>query len=251
MTRKTVSSKPCPSNLRPGSHSAFKQRGTASTSPKAKRPKNGGSAKGRCRNGSRAGTSRVVSHSLPSKASSPHQLGSEKPDSPAAVELRLPFSSEQWADIQACAAYDKKSPDAWALEAVLSWIPETLEAIDLDRLPEKDRAAEEAKMANVAEVFRLNLAARVLGLSAEEVSAVSICAAWEGVGFTGFCRRAVVAFLEASFSDCEGFATGEEGYRHGGKSGRRRAAKHYAEAAPIMARLGWNGVTITRNEEAA
>jgi hypothetical protein len=161
-----------------------------------------------------------------------------------AREIRLTFTPEQWAEIEACAAFDETAPAQWAREAALSWIPETLDAIRAASLPPEARGAEEAKAGAVADAFRRSVAAAEIGLSRDEAAAVALCGAWEGVGFSGFCRVAILAYLEASFSEMACFATGAKGYRHGGKKAKQWAARFHKEAAPIMARLGWNGMTL-------
>jgi hypothetical protein len=83
MTKKRKSEKLCPSNLQPGLRSASKQRESGSTSPKARRRKNGGSAKGHSKNGSKAGANRAASRSLPSKISSPGNQSGKRDSAPA------------------------------------------------------------------------------------------------------------------------------------------------------------------------
>jgi hypothetical protein len=41
-----------------------------------------------------------------------------------------------------------------------------------------------------------------------------------------------------------GFATGAGHFRHAGRQEKQWAARFHKEAAPIMARLGWNGMAL-------
>ena len=156
-----------------------------------------------------------------------------------AVEIRLAFSPGEWADIQTSAAYDKTAPAAWAREAVLSWIPETLDAIRRDGLTPEEAAAETASNGRTIAAMRRIMAEAELDLSPDEGRAFALVAGWEGSTFAGFARAAILAFLESSFSEMEGFATGADGYKHGGKQEREWARQWHRDAAPIMARLGF------------
>lgn len=123
MTTKRISQKPCPSNHQPVLRSASKRRGTVVTSPKAKRRKNGESAKEHSKNGNKAGTSRAASPSRPSKASSrpPIQSGS------FAQELREKIV--RWAELE------KYIQEPRAKSAVLGGITQKLETTREPRIP--------------------------------------------------------------------------------------------------------------------
>ena len=175
------------------------------------------------------------------KRKAPHKSGATVPGNGdgVAVEIRLAFSPGEWADILTSAAYDKTAPAQWAREAVLSWIPETLDAIRRDGLTPEEAAAETASNGRTIAAMRRIMAEAELDLSPDEGRAFALVAGWEGSTFAGFARAAILAFLESSFSEMEGFATGADGYKHGGKQEREWARQWHRDAAPIMARLGF------------
>jgi hypothetical protein len=251
MTAKRISQKPCPINPQPALRNASKRHETISTSPKAKRQESGESAKERSNNGSRVDQARVVSPSLPSQPSSrkpsgsqiklPTQQGNCESES---VEIRLAFSPGEWAEILTSAAYDKSAPAAWARDAVLSWVPETLDAIRRDSMAPEISAAEDEKNARTVSAMRRIMTEADLGLASYEAEAISLCAAWESMSFAEFCRAGILAMLESSFGDLCGAVESATGSRKNWKKEKAWGRKWHRKAAPIMARLGWNGVAF-------
>lgn len=239
MTTKRVSQKPCPSNLQPALRGASKRRETASTSPKAKRQKNGGSAKERSNNGSNVGANRAASTAKRSKASSPSPLPSGS--------LALAFDKQELADIARCARFDKQSPEAWAKSAVLGWIPETLEAIREPRMPARERAAKANKAQFLMELFHKGILRDELQLSPTLYDALSIVAAWESWTFGEMCRITLISLLESEYGEMLGII----GSERASKGEKVWAKAHQSALAPLMKSLGWNGSIITREEEAA
>ena len=244
MTRKSISSKPCPSNLQPELRGASKKRAAVTPSPKAKRRKNGESAKEPSNNGSKADKHREASPSLPSKTSSPKPSGSLVLAGKAQVEIRLAFTPGEWADIQTVAAYDKTHPAQWERASVLSWVPETLDAIRRENLPPEARKTEDAKNARTIATIRQIMAQAELTLTPDEADAITLCASWERMTFAEFCRAGIFAMLESSFSNMIGFADNADGFPHGRQKERAWARKWHKLAAPIMARMGWNGMAF-------
>lgn len=155
-----------------------------------------------------------------------------------AREIRLTFTPEQWAEIEACAAFDEMAPEQWAEESIYCAITDSKETMTR-------RRAEESGQRSKLEAFRRRtIVIQELGFSPDEAAAITICGLWEGGDFESFCRDAALSQLEASFADMEGFATGKEGFRDCGRAEMHFAKRHYNFAASIMARLGWNGICI-------
>lgn len=222
----------------------------------------GASAKEPSKNGSNRGAVPKASTSKQSRRSFEKSNGIKAPQPiqayadnnglpPDRVEVRYTVSREEWEKIEACAAFDKKEPMDWLKSGGLSWIEETLEAIRQESRTAEQIESEESKGKLVRAALRRSLALSDLDLSADEATLVEICGVWEQVGFQGFCKDSIMAFLEASLAEMSCFASGLEGYRHGGAQEISWAKRHYKLAAPIMARLGWDGVKFNPIEKEA
>ena len=161
-----------------------------------------------------------------------------------AREIRLSFSPKQWGDIAAGAAFDGSTPERWARDVVLAFIPETLDAIRRANMTPAAREAEDTEAARKIAAMLPIVASQAISLSEDQTRATAICAAWEGMTFASFCRMGIFSWLECSFADMQGFATGRQGFCHAGQKEKAWARKWHKEAAPIMARLGWDGTSL-------
>lgn len=113
--------------------------------------------------------------------------------------------------------------------------------------PEPSGASDPAREIETPEVLaasRRRIAAAEIGLTPDEESAAALCGEWHGEGFSGFCRGSILALVESTFAEMESLATRAGRSRNSGRQERHRAARFHKEAAPIMARLGWDGITL-------
>lgn len=243
MTTKRISSKPCPSNLQPALRSASKRRGTVATSPKAKRQKNGGSAKERSSNGSKADQARAALPSLPSKASSPKPRWS--PSGKLCRDFRKQDIQDLW-EIDRGARHDKQSPGAKAKAVVIGRISGALETIQGSRIPALERAAKANKAQFLMELFNKKVLCDELQLSPALYDALNIVAAWESWTFGEMVRLTLISLLESEYGEM----LGTMGNILRSERERAWAMKHERPLGRLMKQLGWNGTTIASEEEA-
>lgn len=143
----------------------------------------------------------------------------------------IQFNAKEWRDVCVCANHDQESPATWIKQAVLSWLPETLDEIGRQAIPENQRKAEdEDLMLKIRYV--MGCPAKPM-FSPEEKQAIAL---WAGLNrFDDFVRKSALFEVSEGLAQMESFIKSKKGDR----KCKARARRKHSELAPLMAALGW------------
>ena len=168
------------------------------------------------------------------------KIESKSPGETGNHEVILSFSRKEWADIKKSAAFDSEKPETWLRESALLSVPETLDAIRRGKMTESQRAKEDAALALARGLMKTSPRYH-FDLTPDQTLAIALCAEWEEITIARFCQIAIFSLLECSFGDMNAAATGNHSYPIS-EMERKWAKKWHRKAAPVLTRLGWEGV---------
>lgn len=181
-------------------------------------------------------------HNLGAKSSQSQKPGLAEVAAPG-VEIRLRFDAMQWRDICVCAAHDQEAPETWLRQAGLSWVPSTLDEIQRQANPEKQRKAQDEEVMSKIRYVMAWSAESIFSL--QEKRAIDLCAEWNGMDFKTLVRDSALATLVALFDEMESLL------KSGPKENQAWGRPFHRKLAPVMAALGWDGMEIAARRDKA